>query len=368
MLNYQKPSFMKKLFSVPGQGLAILACLLLLASCESNPITLALHNPIYPTASQAVTYSLERVSAGAINAAELHETISTINSSGVLTPGTETLLQSWSSPSGDLSFVKTSGYSANQMVTYRWVVKVQEDGREREKNYRVTYAIGPYPVPNQPAPVYVQGDPDDVFDLVFIPDSDITDLNAFRDHCRQNIRNAFFDEPHTRLWRKQFNFYINPIIGTARAAGAGPHIPPTNNAQLAFAEGRCLMHRLSFQDFANGGIFSTEQENRGTVMHESGHALFRLADEYCGTTTYFAEPNSPNLWNTQAGAEAAADDYGSCKSLADVRQITSEDCSKNWWKLCVGDCQMLTSGLNHSTYDCPCRSRITTRVFELVTD
>lgn len=360
---------MQSLLSKLGQGLAVFACLLLLASCESNPVTLALHSPIYPGASENVTYTLERITAGTINSAQLFETISTVSSAGVVTAGSETLLQSWSSPAADLSFVKSGGYSANRLITYRWVVKVQEDGKEKEKTYRVTYAVRPYPVPNQPAPVYVQGDPDDVFDLIFIPDADITDMPAFRDHCRQNIRNAFFDEPHTRLWRKQFNFYINPITGTAHAATDDVgHEPPSNNAQLAFAEGRCLMHRLSFQDFASGGIFSTEQENRGTIMHESGHALFRLADEYCGNTSYFAVPNSPNLWNSQAAAEAAADDYGNCKSVSDVRQIASTDCSKNWWKLCVNNCQMSTSGLTHSTYDCPCRSRITTRVFELTSD
>ncbi len=364
-----KSECMKNLKSFSRFGIVSLAFLLLLSSCEPAPVTLALHNPIFPTASQNVTYTLERVTTGTINSARLFETVSTVNSAGVVTAGTEMELQNWSSPAGDLSYVKSGGYAANSLVTYRWEVKVQEEDKEKTKTYRVTYAIRPYPVPNQPAPVYVQGDPDDVFDLVFIPDTDITDMDGFRNHCRENIRNAFFDEPHTRLWRRQFNFYINPITGTAKDADSGEsHIVPSNNAQLAFAEGRCLMHRVSIRDYASGGLFSTEQENRGTVLHESGHALFRLADEYCGNTSYFAEANSPNLWSSQAAAEAAADDYGTCKSISDVRRIQSGDCTKNWWKLCVENCQMKTSGLTHTQYDCPCRSRITTRVFELTSD
>lgn len=338
---------------------------LLLSGCESNPVTLALHNPIFPSAGQAVTYSLERVTGGTVNSAELFETVSTVNAAGTVTAGTETSLQTWTSPSGDLSFIKSAGYSANSLVTYRWVVRVQDGSTERVKNYRVTFATRPYPVTNQPAPVYVQGDPDDVFDMVFIPDVDVTDLNVFRDHCRQNIRNAFFDEPHTRLWRRQFNFYINQQTGQARAAGAGPHIAPSNNAQLAFMEGRCLMHVTDFRDKSSGGIFSTELQNRGTIMHEGGHGLFLLADEYCCDTHYFQEAELPNIWNTQAGAEGAADDYGDCKSLSDVRQISNAEGSVNWWKLCGNTCQMNNSGLTHTTFDCPCRSRITHMVFKL---
>lgn len=343
-----------------------------LAGCESDPVSLVLHDPIFPGANQAVTYTLERVTAGAINSSELFEQVSTIDATGAVTSaGAETSIQTWTSPAGNLTFTKSSGYPANSLVTYRWVVRVPGNSgscsrTEITKEFRVTFATRPYPVTNQPAPVYVQGDRDDVFDLVFIPDTDIGNLNDFRTHCRNMIRQSFFDEPTCRLWRRQFNFYINGQTGHAtdfdRIGTDGLHQVPSNNAQLAFAEGRCLMHQTDLRDYASGGLFSTEMQNRGTVLHESGHALFNLADEYNGGA-HWQEAQFPNNWDSQAEAEAAADDYGSCKSLSDVRVIQS-----GWWKLCTDDCQMLRTGLNRATYECPCRDRIHHMVFQTAGD
>lgn len=337
---------------------------MMLSSCESNPITLALHDPIQPAANESVTFNLERVTSGTINSAQLLEQVTIINSAGTATTtNAEVQLQSWTAPGGNLSHTKAGGYPSNAVITYQWVVRTPgRNGSEDTKRFRVTFSTRPYPVANQPAPVYIQGDRNDVFDVVFIPDTDISNLNTFRNHCRLMIRESFFDEPTTRIWRRQFNFYINPNTGHAtdydRRATDGNHQVPSNNAQLSFAEGRCLMHQTDLRDYASGGLFSTEMQNRGTVLHESGHALFDLADEYINGS-HWQETDFPNNWNSQAGANAAADDYGSCKSLADVFNIQS-----GWWRLCTATCQMTATGLTHTTYDCPCKDRIVHMVFK----
>lgn len=334
--------------------LVAVSTLMFFGSCEKSPITLAMHDPIHPTGSQAVTYTLTKVTAGSINSANLYETVSTINSSGtVTTAGTETLINTWSSPAGDLSFTTSGGYGNNKLVTYRFDVTTPD----QRKSFTVTFSTRPYPVTNMPAPVYVQGDPDDVMDLVFIPDTDITDLNVFRNHCRGMIVESFFDEPQLRFWRRQYNFYINPLRGTAtdfdNISTDGTHVVPTNNANLTFAEGRVLMHQNNLRDYASGGLFSTEMQNRGTVLHETGHAWFDLADEYA-SGSHWQEAELPNNWSSLAAAQAAGSNYGSCKSSADAVQMGTS----GWYKLCVSNCQMLTTGLTHTTYDCPCVSRI----------
>lgn len=328
--------------------------LMMFSSCEKDPITLALHDPIYPTGSETVTYTLDKASAGSINSASLYVQVSTINSSGTVTsPGSETLLQTWTSPPGNLAFTTTSGYGNNRLVAYRWEVI----SPEQSKTYKVTFATRPYPVANMAAPVYCQGDPDDVSDLVFIPDTDITNMNNFYANCRGAILESFFDEPKTRFWRRQFNFYINPLRGTAtdydRRTIDGPHQVPSNNANLSFAEGRVLMHQNNLRDYSSGGLFSTEMQNRGTILHEAGHALFDLADEY-NSGVHWQEDDLPNNWSSLAGAQAAASGYGSCKTAADAVQMGTT----GWYKLCIETCQMKTTGLTHDSYDCPCRSRI----------
>lgn len=323
------------------------------SSCDPSPIAVVSHDPIYPSGSQQVTYWVNKATTGAISSAKLYEQISTINSSGVVTSaGSDVLLNSWTSPTGDLSH-SSSSKGINKLITYRWEITTPDYNR----SYTVTYCTRPYPVSDMPAPVYCQGDPDDVFDVVFIPDNDITNMSNFRTHCRGAILESFFDEPTTRFWRRQFNFYINPERGTAtdydRIATDGLHQTPSNYAFLSFAEGKVLMHQNNLRDYASGGLFSTEMQNRGTILHEAGHALFDLADEYNGGV-HWQESILPNNWSSLAGAQGAASGYGSCKTTTDAVQMGTA----GWYKLCVETCQMKTTGLNHTTYDCPCKYRI----------
>ena len=73
----------------------LLLFVVLFTSCEKSPITLVLHEPIYPSGSEAVTYTAQKVTAGSISSAKLYEQVSTINSSGIVTTtGSETMIQS----------------------------------------------------------------------------------------------------------------------------------------------------------------------------------------------------------------------------------------------------------------------------------
>ena len=221
--------------------------------------------------------------------------------------------------------------------------------------HKITYAIRPYPVTNQPAPVFVQGDVNKVFDAVFIPDTDITNMATFRSHVRSMIKDAMFAEPSIKLWNRQFNFYINPLRGTStdydRIAIDGRHVLPTNIANLSFAEVKVLMHQNNLRDYAFGGVFSTEQQNRGTMMHEGGHGFFGLADEY-GGGSHWQAADYPNNWSTLAGAQTDAPNRH--KTVADAKQMGTS----GWYRVCDTTCQMDNTGLTRSNYDKPCTDRV----------
>jgi hypothetical protein len=334
-----------------------LPALLVLGACQENPETFAVHEPIYPAAGDDFTYRLEHVSGGPIQEVRLYERVDTFvflpPLFSFVIPGVEIPLQTWTAPTPTtFTFDRIGGHPANSFVYYRFEV----DG-EGGENYRheIQFAIRPYPFPNLPAPVYAVGDRDDIFDVVFIPDTDITDMDNFRDHCRRMIREAFLDEPTTRKFRRSFNFYVNPVTGHAtdydNIAVEGYHQLPANLADISFAEGKVLMHERNIRDYASGGTYSTEMWNRGTVMHESGHGLFGLADEYPGGAHWQAA-DLPNNWSSQATAAAEAPGRG--KTASDVVQMGTT----GWWKMCGASCQLNVSGLTHSTYDRPCQDRI----------
>jgi hypothetical protein len=87
------------------------------------------------------------------------------------------------------------------------------------------------------------------------------------------------------------------------------------------------------------------------MMHEGGHSMFNLADEYASGVHWQAE-DYPNNWSTLASAQADAPNRH--KSAADAVQMGTS----GWYKICDENCQMKLSGLNLSHYDLPCGDRV----------
>ena len=56
-----------------------------------------------------------------------------------------------------------------------------------------------------------------------------------------------------------------------------------------------MFHTDNFRDCAPGGerVFSTEPGSFGTILHESGHRPFGLADEYCCDGGYLPDRPLP---------------------------------------------------------------------------
>jgi hypothetical protein len=344
--------------------LLVMAAVSLLQGCDS-PFSIALHDPITPAPGDQVTYSLEMQGGTSPKEVRLYERTATLTLIEInltffkfkyliVTPGTDVLLNTWTSPAiGTLSYTRSAGVPATSLITYRFEI-VESDNELRR--HEVTYATRDYPLPESPVPAYVTGSSSNTYDIVFIPDTDIGNLNTFRTQCRNDIREAFFDEATTRLFRHSFNFFVNRQTGHAtdydRIAIDGHHQTPSNYSSLGFTEGRVILHQGNLRDYAMGdGLYSSEMQNRGTILHESGHGLFSLADEYAGGS-HWQESVLPNNWTSLAGAQAAAPGVG--KTASDAVQIGTD----GWYKLCVDTCQMLTTGLVHTFYDKPCKSRV----------
>ncbi|UCF70182.1 MAG: hypothetical protein JSW49_08260 [candidate division WOR-3 bacterium] len=319
--------------------------------------TMPMHDPIYPTKGADIVYSLDVWAYNGVANVKLYERVYSLDASGSISFGAEMLIHEWDPPgtpnSTTLEYKKVGGYAANSLIRYRFLVK---DKLGNTRSHHVIFAIDPFPFTAHPAPVYVQGDINHVFDVVFIPDTDITDMAVFRSHCRSMILDAIFAENTIdHWWNRQFNFFINPDRGTAtdanRISQDGLHQKPANWANLSFAEVKVIMHQNDLRDYAYGKLFSTEQQNRGTMMHEAGHAMFHLADEYPGGS-HWQEAILPNNWATLQAAQADAPSRH--KTAADAVEIGTD----GWYKICDDNCQMKLSGLNLSHYDLPCGDRV----------
>lgn len=329
--------------------LLCLFALFLFCSCKETPETFAIHTPIYPNAGQNVSYTLDKID-GDVSKVQLYETVQTINSSGSVTAtSSTTLLQEWNNPTLPITFTKSGGYSSNRLVNYRFEVY----GNDKHYTHDVKFAISPYPVLNQPAPVYVVGDINRIMNLVFIRDTDLTE-NTFKDAVRLDIHDAFHKETYIRRFRHSFNFFLNPFTGHAHDydTETHDHEKPSNWNQLSFAQGKVILHQRSIRDFAQGGnLFSTEHFNRGTIIHESGHTFYSLADEY-GSGSHWQESKFPNNWQNLSDCQSAAGGRGMASS--DAHQMGAS----GWYKLCPNTCAMEITGQNLIYYSKPCTDRI----------
>jgi hypothetical protein len=338
---------------------------LLFTSCDDNPETFAIHNPIFPRAAEQVTFTLNKIT-GTVDTVKLFVTVADVDSSGNLSNRTpEAVLQTWSSPAFPVTHTSSSGYGANKYVTYRFEVS----GNSNTYNHVISFATNPYPVlfetpgsifgrssAEAPAPVYVVGDVDRVLNCVFIPDVDITWVGQitaqFYDAVSEDIDKAFHREECVRRYRHAYNFFVNQTWGQAGDYNAGtPHSYPSNHAQLSFAQARIILHTADKRDFSDGKYVGTEYYNRGTILHETGHLLYNLADEY-QSGSHWRNAEMPNNWDSLAAAQSAASGRG--KTSADAVRIGKD----SWWKLCNGNCMMLNTGLNIFPYDQPCKDRI----------
>ncbi len=322
------------------------------SSCKQNPETFAIHTPIFPSNSEPVTFTLNKID-GTVASVKLFETIATINSSGTVTSTTaESQIQTWTSPTTfPLAFTRATAYSSNRLITYRFEVK----GNDKTYNHRISFATRPYPVSNAAAPVYIVGDVERTQNIVFIPDTSMNSrMPLFRSSVASQIDETFHREDWVRRFRNSYNFYINPVTAIARDFDTGMgHQLPSNSAQLSFAQGRVILHFQNLRDQAGGGYFSAELDVRGTMLHESGHTLYRIADEYdAASASHWQEDPFPNNWNTLADAQSAAAGYG--KTSADALEMGTSD----WFRLCRTTCPMRSSGVPINNYDEPCKTRI----------
>jgi len=326
---------------------------LLLSSCKQNPETFAIHAPISPGSAERVTYTLNRLD-GNVEEVKLFTTVSTIDNTGNVTvAGAETEQQTWAAPAFPLSFQgPAGGYGANKLVQYRFQVR----GNGKTYNHRVTFATTPYPVVDAAIPAYVVGNQDRVLNVVFIPDTSmVSRMGMFKDAVGDQIDNTFHREDWVRRFRNSYNFFINPRTAIARDFDTGqPHQLPSNSNMLTFAQGRVILHFHNIRDQAGSGYFSSELDVRGTMLHESGHSLYRLADEYDGSTTHRQTDPLPNNWDNKADAEAAAPSYAG-KTAADVREMGA---GSDWYRICRNTCPMRSSGAPINNYDEPCKMRV----------
>lgn len=201
-------------------------------------------------------------------------------------------------------------------------------------------------------PIRIVGPPNGgAIDIVFVPESSYmsTGPQGFETDVIDLIDNYLLLHQRTsnpiylpgRSYKDMFNFYIY-TGGYGMTDGRAGQLPDGFWEDAPFTDvagilvdgltGGCASGFGPPSRFIAMGAYS---EN--VAIHETGHALFGLVDEYCGITHYKQNNPKPNVWssldNCQNDANAEGWTTGNCRKILWDNPATPElDCSKNYWR------------------------------------
>ncbi len=191
--------------------------------------------------------------------------------------------------------------------------------------------VGP-PAEGHAVPVIFTGDRKNRIDVVFVADSDdyasATDP-AFLTDAESVIKGAYFGQDYFLRNQGQFNFWLADSMGNAKRDASGCTLtkPAGFDEDYSWKDTGAILHKAIFRDCAQGGMFSAEPASLGTVLHETGHSPFGLADEYCCDGGYFQTPENPDVFTSLAACQADALTLG--RVAADCRTWMSTATATN---------------------------------------
>lgn len=327
----------------------------------SNPVTIPYHTPLYANSGETVKFFLTRKNEDIIETVTLYEQTQAFNSvtRQFDDPSPEVSLQTWVSPTVfPLEFDKSAPYPDQMMVTYIFEVKPENNASYRQ---RVSFATRGYPFVHSPIPVYATSDNDHAINITFLPDHDIiADIPRFINSVGADLTDGIFKEPYLQRLSGSYNFFVYITeAGVASRIPGTPHQLPLDLSDVintSFIDVFSIIHpdELSWIDSyyeLSKPTIGAGMSEKGTLLHELGHALYGLSDEYAPGGGHNYDPNKPNNWRNSADAAGYAPSVG--LSTSDVNAI---DGSTEWFKLCPDEyCQMRYGGDEIAHFDEPCK-------------
>ena len=203
-------------------------------------------------------------------------------------------------------------------------------------------------------PLQINGNPDQKIDVIFVPDTSYGgDMDAFVEDIWDVIENGYYQNDAFSDNRGKFNFYYlddEADVTAYPACGFTPPLGSCENFQDAttFADSMAVLHTDDFRDWSGSkcgrSLFCSEPTSYRTFVHESGHALFGLKDEYCCDSRYSQNDPNPNIWESRTAcrddATAEGWDPEQCREFCTAG---SGNCGSGFWKNDPDRCVMRCS-------------------------
>ena len=349
-----------------------LALALVVMSCASTPrIANWQHKPFHPDNNENIEFRIQASDTGGVATVklslfeyELYVGSGGMKSARPRSGGTWGVVKTWNlSPAQtavDLTHT-VSGFPASSKITYTFEV-TNTDGRSRSVEARFDAGTSPWPNSSITLWSSTPRSPSKTIDIMLLPDED---YNGNWDEFLDDVREMIYEGYHTNNMitgnRDKYTFYYSRAEGDAEGWPNWKLDIPSSVSSLPHIDVFCIVHKNVHRDVRSGNRFSTEAINVGTAVHETGHAVFDLADEYCCDGGYREISPHSNLFENSADCSACGG-AGSCRSFTDSN-------GNDWFspEAVSPTCIMRNDGdASMPDFQCACRQRINWYYTELI--
>ncbi len=154
----------------------------------------------------------------------------------------------------------------------------------------------------------------ELIDIAFFRDEDYKDsIDIYNHDLEGMVKKGFFGSELISQNRSRWSFYTTDRKADGKAIAedvSNDSLIPEflKDFSIPGIDAFCLMHREEYTDRSlllenfhtlSNNMFSAEAYNWGTAVHECGHAIFHLSDEYTGCAC-FQNRSSSNVFREQA--------------------------------------------------------------------
>lgn len=194
------------------------------------------------------------------------------------------------------------------------------------------------------------GSTNDHEDLVFHRSDDYVanglGFDDFIGHATNKVNTVLAGQDIIDANMDGFNFWV--YTKDAQSTGCGT-VHSDANTDMPWRDDDAVLHDDNFQDCTNAGLshFSAEGSNTKAFLHESGHAVFGLGDEYDGPTNYtIVQSPEPNIFDTEA----------LCRAEQTAKNRDPDECYEfttrqgGWWGIHQGTTVMRNGNVGEPWY------------------
>jgi hypothetical protein len=200
--------------------------------------------------------------------------------------------------------------------TFTYGCRIVDDGLEAWTGWR-TVAVGTSSLTEAyrgRIPILYTGPRPSRLDMVFYADRDSymgSNDPQFLNDVGNAITMSYFTEDVFLVNQDKMNYWLAEDTGTA-----DPDCE-IEAPQKSWEDAGIIFHTDDFRDCNPGGVFSSEPASFRTILHETGHRPFGLADEYPPDGGYFQTEIFPNVYSTGCAEDAVnvGRTAGDCRSF-----------------------------------------------------